>query len=201
MYLDDTLITAHSQQAHLKTLEEVLKRLEEAGMRLKQVKCTFLMPEVEYLGHKICLEGLQPTEFKVHAEADNPEPKRAAELRSFLGLVNYYGKLMPNLATTAAPLYNLLKNGHWTWGKAQKAAFKGVKDYLQSSDLLVHFDPEEPLILSGDASSSGLGAVLSHRMHDGPERQIAFASEILAPTERKYSQLDKKALSIIFGVK
>ena len=143
MYLDDTLITGHSQQAHLKNLEEVLKQMEEAGKRLNQEKCTFLMPEVEYVGHKICLEGMQPTETKVHAETDTPEPKRVAELRSFLEIVKYYGKFLPNLATTAAPLYNLLKkNGHWTWGKAQKAEFKGVKDYLQSPDLLVHFDPE-----------------------------------------------------------
>ena len=202
VYLDDILITGRSQQEHLKNLEEVLKRLEEAGMHLKQEKCTFLMPEVEYLGHKICQEGLQPTESKVRAIADTPEPKRVSELRSFLGLVNYYGKFLPNLATTAAPLYTLLKkNARWMWGKAQKEAFKRVKDLLQSSDLLVHFDPEELLILACDASPYGLGAVLSHRMQDGSERPIAFASRTLAPAEKKYSQLDKEALSIIFGVK
>ena len=198
VYLDDILITGRSQQEHLKNLEEVVKRLEEAGMCLKQEKCTFVMPEVEYLGQ----EGLQPTESKVHAVADAPEPKKVAELRSFLGLVNYYGKFLPNLATTAAPLYNLLKkNARWMWGKAEKAAFKRVKDLLQSSDLLMHFNPEEPLILACDASPNGLGAVLSHRMQDGSERPIAFASRTLAPTEKKYSQLDKEALSIIFGVK
>ena len=202
VYLDDILITGRSQQDHLKNLEKVLKRLEEAGMRLKQEKCTFLMPEVEYLGHRICQEGLQPTESKVRAVADAPEPKRVSELRSFLGLVNYYGKFLPNLATIAAPLYTLLKkNARWMWGKAQREAFKRVKDLLQSSDLLVHFNPEEPLILACDASPYGLGAVLSHRMQDGSERPIAFASRTLAPAEKKYSQLDKEALSIIFGVK
>ena len=63
------------------------------------------------------------------------------------GLVNYYVKFLPNLATTAAPLYSpLKKNAHWTWGKAQKGGFKGVKDFLQSSDLLEHFDPKESLM-------------------------------------------------------
>ena len=95
------------------------------------------MPEVEYLGHKICQEGLQPTKYKVCAVTDAPELKRVAELRSFLGLVNYYGKFLLNLATTAAPLYNLLKNARWMWSKAQKTAFKRVKDLLQT-DLLVH---------------------------------------------------------------
>ena len=75
-------------------IEEVLKRLEEDGMHLKQEKCAFLMPEGDYLEHKICQEGLQPTESKVSDVADSPEPKRVAELRSFLGLVNYYGKFL-----------------------------------------------------------------------------------------------------------
>ena len=124
---------------------------------------------------------------------------KVAELRSFLGLANYYGKFLLNLATTAAPLYSLLKkNAHWTWGKSQKAAFKGVKDLLQSPDLLVHFDPKEALILGCDASPS-----LQTRSHVIPllaKWLIAFASHTLAP-ERKYSHLDKEALSIIFEVK
>ena len=70
-------------------LEEVLKRLEDAGLRLKKEKCSFLMPEVEYLGHQINRVGLQPTEAKVQAVAEAPEPQQVDELRSFLGLVNY----------------------------------------------------------------------------------------------------------------
>ena len=64
--------------------------LEKTGLRLKRERCAFLMPDVEYLGHKICWEGLQPTEPKVQAVAEAPEPQRVAELRSFLGLLNYY---------------------------------------------------------------------------------------------------------------
>ena len=93
------------------------------------------------------------------------------------------------------------ENARWTLGKAQKAAFKGVKDLLQSTDLLLHLDPEESLILACDASPYGLGAVLSHCMQDGSIRLIAFAYHTLASEERKYSQLDKEAQSFIFGVK
>ena len=125
-----------------------------------------------------------------------------AGLRSFLGLVNYYGKFLPNLASVASPLYNLLqKNAPWVWGSTQKRAFREVKRLLQSSDLLAHFDPEKELILACDASPYGLVAVLSHCMEDGSERPIAFASRTLAPAEQKYAQLDKEALSIVFGVK
>ncbi len=89
-------------------------------------------PRSGVLGAQDLLGGPAANESKVRAVADAPEPKRVAVLRLFLGLVNYYGKFLPNLATIAAPLHNLLKkNAHWTWGKSQKAAFKWVEDLLQ----------------------------------------------------------------------
>ena len=168
VYLDDILVTGPSSATHLRNLEEVLTRLEDAGMRLKKEKCAFLMEEIEYLGHKISREGLQPTEGKIRAVAEAPVPTRVSELRSFLGLVNYYGKFLPDLATAAAPLYSLLrKTAQWCWGQAQQSAFEKVKTLLQSSDLLVHFDPQKEIILACDASPYGVGAVLSHCMEDG----------------------------------
>ena len=203
MYLDDILVTGSSPAAHLKNLEHVLTRLEDAGMRLKKGKCEFMLKEVEYLGHKISRDGLQPTDSsKIATVAEAPKPTGVAELRSFLGIVNYYGKFLPDLATTAAPLYNLLrKNTQWQWGKIQQSAFEKVKALLQSSDLLVHYDPEKEIILAADASLLGVGAVLSHLMEDGSERPIAYASRLLSVTECKYSQLDKEALAIVFAVK
>lgn len=80
VYLDDILITGHSLQDHLRNLEEVLNRLEEAGMHLQKEKRVFLLTEVEYLGQKINQEGLQPTETKVRAVAEAPELRQVAEL-------------------------------------------------------------------------------------------------------------------------
>lgn len=202
VYLDDILVTGPSSEKHLQNLDSVLTRLEDAGMQLKKGKCSFMMEEIETLGHKISREGLQPAQTKIQAVAHPPDPTRVSELRSFLGLVNYYGKFLPDLATTAAPLYTLLRKSiPWCWGSAQQSAFKKVKALLQSSDLLVHFDPQKEIILACDASPYGVGAVLSHRMEDGTERPIAYASRSLSVAERKYSHLDKEALAIVFGVK
>ena len=79
-------------------------------MRLKKEKCSFCLPDVEYLGHSISAEGLQLSMTKVQAITDAPEPSKVSELKLFLGLVNYYAKFIPNLATTFAPLYKLLGN-------------------------------------------------------------------------------------------
>ena len=202
VYIDDILVTGKTEQEHLNNLEQALQRLQEAGVRLKRGKCAFLLPSVEYLGHVISAEGLHTSEAKVQAVVGAPAPRNVSELRSFLGLVNYYGKFLPDLASTMAPLYTLLQKGKpWTWGTKQKAAFNQVKQLLQSSQVLVHFDSSLPLILECDASPHGVGAVLSHRMPDGTERPIGFSSRSLAKAEQKYSQLDKEALAIVVGVK
>ena len=139
---------------------------------------------------------------KVEAVLRAPAPTNIATLRSFLGLVNYYGKFIPTLATTLAPLYSLLqKSKRWSWGKSQAEAFDKVKKLLLSSRVLVHFDDSLPLTLSCDASPYGIGAVLSHTMPNGDERPVSFASRTLAETEKKYAQLEKEALAIVYAVR
>ena len=128
VYLDDILVTGEIKQAHLNTLDKVLSRLEEAGVGLKQAKCAFMQSSVEYLGHEISAEGIRPTTEKLRAITDAPPPNNVSQLRSFLGLVNYYSKLLPQLASTLAPLYSLLQqNTRWNWGPPQQTAFKEAK--------------------------------------------------------------------------
>ena len=202
VYLDDILVTGETEQQHLENLAQVLNRLRTAGMRLKREKCAFLLPSVTYLGHVISAQGLHTEDSKVKAVVDAPAPRDVAELRSFLGMVNYYSKFLPDLATVLSPLYMLLQHStEWKWGQKQREAFKQAKTLLQSNRVLMHFDDRLPLVLSCDASPYGLGAILAHRMPDGSERPVGFASRTLAKAERNYSQLDKEALAIIFAVK
>ena len=116
-----------------------------------------------------------------------------------MGLVNYYGKFLPNLASTLAPL--LQKDKHWLWGEAQKKAFDEARKQLTSDKLLVHYDAPKELLLSCDASPYGIGAVLSHCNTRGQENPIVFASCSLSKSEQKYAHLDKEGLGIVFGVR
>ena len=202
VYLDDILVTGHSEKEHLRNLEAVLQRLEEAGIRLKQKKCAFLLPEVDYLGHHLSAEGLRPTMDKIRAIVQAPAPRNVSQLRSFLGVINYYGKFLPNLLSQLAPPYHLLQKGtKWEWTDAQEKAFQESKVPLTTSPLLVLYDLDKELILSCDASPYGIGAVLSHVMEDGTEHPIAFASRSLAAAEKNYAQLEHVGLAIVFGVK
>ena len=201
VYLDDILITGANDEEHLKNLSEVLSHMQSAGLRLRKDKCKFMSLSVVYLGHRIDAQGLHPTSEKVAAIQQAPTPQNSTELRAYLGLLNYYSKFMPNLSAKLAPLYKLLqKNTPWYWGTHESRAFKQSKQLLLSSQLLVHFDPNKELILCCDASAYGIGAVLTHRTSDGIEQPIGFVSRSLTKAEKAYSQIEKEALSCIFGI-
>ena len=131
-----------------------------------------------------------------------PSPKNLHELRSLLGLINYYGKFIPNLATILHPLNDLLKDSvPWEWSNGCEEALGLAKQALVSSEVLMHYDPALPLRLATDASQYGVGAVLSHIDKQGNERPIAYASRTLTKAERNYAQIEREGLAIIFGVK
>ena len=202
VYIDDILITGPTIEQHLKSLDEVLSRLENAGLLLRRVKCKFLQPSITFLGHKVDAAGLHPLTEKVEAIQQAPRPTNVTELKSYLGLLSYYSKFLPNMSMMLGPLYKLLrKDGDWKWGGEEKAAFEASKELILSSELLVHFDPKLPIILACDASSYGVGAVLAHRMPDGTERPIGFASRTLNKAEKNYAQIEREGLACVFGVK
>ncbi|XP_048828016.1 uncharacterized protein K02A2.6-like [Brienomyrus brachyistius] len=200
-YLDDILLTGKDTDRHLATLEEVLRRLEVSNLRVKREKCEFMKSSVSYLGHVIDAMGIHPMGEKTDAIQKAAVPKNVTELRSFLALLNYYGKFISNLSTLIQPMTALLhKDVVWEWSEKCQSAFEKAKQSLQSDKLLVHYDPDLPLMLACDASPYGVGAVISHKMNDGSERPIAFASRMLTKTEQNYSQIEKEALGLVFGV-
>ena len=201
VYLDDILVAGKDEEQHLKRLEVVLQRLQDAGLRLKDSKCEFLVASVTYLGYRIDANGLHPVNEKIKAIQDAPEPKNVTELKSYLGLLSYYSRFLPNMSSNLAPLNQLLhKQAEWVWEGKEKQAFQLSKQLLLSSQTLAHFDPKLDIVLACDASAYGIGAVLSHRLSDGTERPVGFASRTLSTAEKKYSQIEKEGLACIFGV-
>ena len=200
-YLDDILITGSTEEEHLHNLEAVLKRLSRYGIRAKRAKCSFMAPAVEYLGHRIDASGLHTTDEKVRAIVQAPAPENVHELRAFLGLLHYYGKFIPDLATLLHPLNKLLKRGEpWVWSESCKVAFQTAKARLVEAPVLAHYDPALPIKLACDASSYGIGAVISHTLSNGDEQPVAFASRTLSSSERNYAQIQKEALALVYGV-
>lgn len=201
VFIDDILITGKDRIEHLKRLDEVLAVLNAAGLKISFNKCQFFMDQVSYLGFIISKEGLHTADDKIEAINDAPTPSNVTQLKSFIGLINYYGSFVPNLATVLYPLYQLLKeNQPWTWTEECEIAFKKIKRILTSAPILVHYRPGMPLKLITDASEYGLGAVITHIFPDNKESPIAYASRTLSPAEKNYSQVEKEGLAIIFAL-
>lgn len=166
-------------------------------MRVRQDKCEFFKSSVEYLGHVIDSAGLHKASSKVKAIVEAPSPNNVTQLRSFLGLLTYYARFVPNLDNKLKPLHKLLNNTKtWEWTSRCKTAFREAKMALSNSDALIHFDPTPPIQLACDASPYGVGAVVSHLLPSGEERPIALASRTLSQAEGRYAQIEREALAI-----
>jgi len=117
-------------------------------MCLKKSKCAFLLSQVEYFGHQVSEKGLQPMEQKLKAIVEAPAPHNISQLKSFLGMINYYNKFLPNLSSQLASLYGFLqKKTTWKWKKDQQQAFKETKYLLTSSQVLAHYDSQKTYYL------------------------------------------------------
>jgi archaellum component FlaC len=201
-FFDDIIIQGSNKVQLLQRLEQVFERLKMNDLRINREKCKFFQSKIEYLGHVIDSEGLHKSDKKIQSILKCKRPENVSELRTFLGLANYYNKFIKNLATLLHPLNKLLQKGSmFNWSPSCESSFQKIKDIITSDDVLVHFNPDLPLILATDASPVGVGAVLSHRYRDGTDRPIAYASRTLTRAEQRYSQIDKEALGIYWGLK
>ncbi|XP_062530453.1 uncharacterized protein K02A2.6-like [Bombyx mori] len=171
--LDDVLITGRNDSEHLERLHQVLQRLQDAGFVLQKSKCQFFQDEINYLGSTINKEGLRKSPDKVEAILKASAPTNVSQLRSFLGLVNYYRNFVPNASCILGPLYELLKKEtKWRWSKLHDKAFNEIKKRLASDNVLAHFNPNANIILTVDASPNGLGAILSQLRPTPPRTPV-----------------------------
>ncbi|UYV62758.1 K02A2.6-like [Cordylochernes scorpioides] len=198
-FMDDIVVYGSSLEEHNERVRQVLKKIQEEGMTLNPEKCQFGVKTVKFLGHTLSSEGLFIDEKKLDAITKMEAPRSTKELKSFLGMVNYLGKFIPNLADKLQPLNSLLSTkNEWVWDEPQKMSFNLLKQELVSRPNLALFDPSRTTIVSADASSFGLGGVLRQEQPYGSLKPIAYVSRTLSETEKRYSQIEKEGLAIVW---
>ena len=188
-------------EEHLVHLRTVLQRLAEAGLKLKPEKCHFVRQEVEFLGHVITPKGLKTTARLVSAVEEFQQPTNAKQTRQFLGLCSFYRRFIPGFAKIAKPLHQLTRVGiPFSWTVERQRAFIMLKKKLCEAPVLAYPSFDKDFVLETDASTDGIGAVLSQRQEDSCMHPVAFASRSLSPAERNYGITDLETLAVVWAV-
>ena len=193
---DDILITSETFEKHLEQLKLVFQRCSEIGIKLNESKCKFLCDRITYIGHVITPNGVEPNPERVRAIEEMPAPTSKKDVQRFLGMVTYLARYAPNLSELTQPLRILLhKENEFVWSHEQEKAFSDIKEVLTRDALLAHFDSKKTIEIHTDASLHGLGACLIQ-----DSRPVAYASRSLTPTEKRYANIEKELLSVVFGL-
>lgn len=201
VYLDDVVVHGKTQNEHDERLNALLRRLSEYGVLLNDKKCLYNVRSLEFLGHELSVDGIRPTESRIDAVQRFREPQNVSELRSFLGLVCYVGRFIPDLATRTDSLRQLLRSGvQFKWTEKEQTDFEGIKAAICKIDYLGFFNPSDRTKLIADASPTGLGAVLLQEDSHRRIKVIAYASKSLTDVEKKYFQTEREALSLVWSV-
>ena len=193
VYLDDIVIYNPNLEDHLAHLEKVFDRLREHRLYVKMEKCEFAQAEIKFLGHMISKSLIRMDGAKVAAIRDWPAPTKVTELRSFLGLANYYRRFIKGYSKIACPLTDLLKKEKKReWDAECQAAFQKLKDAITSEPVLRLPDLELSFEVHTDASDRALGGVLVQEGHP-----VAFESRKLCAAKQRYNAHEKEMTAVI----
>jgi RNase H-like domain found in reverse transcriptase/Reverse transcriptase (RNA-dependent DNA polymerase)/Integrase zinc binding domain/Integrase core domain len=199
-YIDDVLIWGKDPIELCETMKQVFERLTQYNVKVNLEKCQWMVKEVKYLGHRITQEGIKPNTDKIKAIVDAPVPDNVTQLKSFVGMVMFYSKFLKNVNGKLSPMYKLLQKGHeWNWTVECQEAFEACKKELCGDHVLMHYDSRKPIVITCDASDSGISGVLSHRV-DGEEKPVFYISRTLTKAEKKYPILHREALAMVFSM-
>ena len=201
-YIDDVLVYSSSWKEHLKHLRDVLEALRKAGLTAKPDKCVWGAQSLEYLGHEVGNGVVSVPEARVKALRDFARPINKKGLRAFLGTAGYYRRFIPGFSQRAGPLYDALKRGAPNfvgWTGEQIGAFNHLICVLCDTHTLTLPRDDDILALHTDASSGGIGAVLSV-VRDGQDQPVAYFSKRLTPAERNYSVTELECLAVVKAI-
>ncbi|CAL4219676.1 unnamed protein product, partial [Meganyctiphanes norvegica] len=203
--VDDICITGATPQEHFNNVNELLSRLDSAGLKLNAAKCKFYQHQVKFLGKIIDKDGQHVDQDTVAAIVNMPPPTDEKTLSSFLGHMSWIGKHIPDIRTARAPLDALLKKEEkFIWTEQHSQAFEQCKKMASSAATLAHYDDNLPLVLTTDASPVGLGACLSHKVEEDGKtflKPLYYASCSLKASEKNYAQVDREGLAVFWATK
>ena len=200
-YLDDIIIYSRSEKEHLGHLEEIFTRLKTAGLKLKLEKCCFFKKHIQYLGHLISADGIQPLPEKLESIAKMPAPRNPKEVKQFLGLVGYYRKFVPRFADISRVLTHLTKKDvEFKWMPECKNCFQILKEFLQQAPILRYPDPQASYTLYTDASKYAYAGVLAQH-NNGTDHPITYVSGLFRGSQLNWATLTKEAYAIYMSVK
>lgn len=200
-YIDDIIIFGTNERDHDEAVQKVKDVIKVNNIFLNEEKCVWKTQQVKFLGHILSEKGIEVDPEKVTTILSFRHPKNKEETRSFLGLVTYVGKFIPDLANRTDPLRRLLKKeSKFNWGELETKAFEDLKQQLAKIPNLSYFDPNNKTRLIADASPVALGAVLLQFDTAGEPKIISFASRSLSDVEKRYSQTEKESLALVWAV-
>ena len=202
-YVDDVLTHTKSWEDHMTVLRKFLLRVSSANLTVKPSKCYIGLTDLSFLGHKIADKVIQPHPDKVGEILEAPRPQTKKQVRSFLGLVGYFRRFVPNFAAVAVPLTDLTRKGlpnHVNWEDSHEQAFVTLKSMLTKEPVLRMPDFSKPFWLQTDASDVGVGAALLQEYEDG-KFPVAYASKKLRSRERACSVVEQKCLALVWAIK
>uniref|UniRef100_A0A803KDA6 Gypsy retrotransposon integrase-like protein 1 n=1 Tax=Xenopus tropicalis TaxID=8364 RepID=A0A803KDA6_XENTR len=203
-YLDDIAIFSNTWEEHVQHLQRVLERIRQAGLTLKPGKCHFGMAEVQYLGHRVGSGRVMPEPAKVEVIVNWPTPTTQKQVLAFLGTAGYYRRFIPNYSAIAKPLTDLTSKRRprvVTWTPECATAMSALKSALVNAPVLSAPDFSRGFIVHTDASTYGIGAVLSQVDEKGGEHPIIYLSRKLLPREVAYATIEKECLAIVWALK
>ena len=200
VYVDDLIIANPDFDTHLKSLEIVFSKLREANLKLHPAKCSLMLPELKYLGFIFSAGNVQADPKKIAVIKNYPQPTCTKDVRSFIGLANYFRKHCKSYADKAHGLLKLLrKDVPFSWGPEQQQSFEDLKNALISPEVMAIPRLDQPLILGTDASNISISFNLS-QLIDGRERVIEYGARGLRKAELNYSTSEKELLAVVAGV-
>ena len=200
-WLDDIIVVPRgSRQEHEKTLFDVLSKLEKTGYRASKRKSDFFLKQTKGLGHEIDESGIKPNEEKVEAIQKLKSPNNA-KLKLFLSAIQYSAKFLSKLSEKTERLRKLLKkNEPWIWGEEQENDFKQIKQMLTEKPCLAHYAKDKDIMVTTDASKTGLGITLWQKQDDWELKPIAFGSRYSNDTKKNYSIGELELLAVVWGL-